>query len=101
MDDRTEKDADIEAGIAEIFKNFNFIAVTERYYESMIILAAYLNVPIENIYSPSRQKIEWYPTPQFNKRQIDIFKKYFKIDLLIYEISNMILDDHIKGMLNH
>ena len=34
MDDRTEEDDKIEKGIEEIFKNFHFIAVTERYYES-------------------------------------------------------------------
>ena len=64
----------------------------------MILLAAHLNVPVENIYSPSKKQADYYPKPKLSSNQERVFRKFFNIDLLIYDIANIIMDEKIQGI---
>ena len=43
---------EIKRQIAKIISGFDFIIVVERFFESMILLAAYLNAPVETFITP-------------------------------------------------
>ena len=50
-DGLTDKE-EIKRQIANIVSGFDYIIVVERFFESMILLAAYLNAPVETMIMP-------------------------------------------------
>ena len=61
------------------------------------ISAAYLNTPVETLQVPTRKVAEAYPRGPLNTKQLAILRRIYKLDFLIYEVSNQILDAKIEA----
>ena len=73
------------------------MVITDRWYESIILLAAHLNMPVELIAAQSMKVAEKYPHGPLTDQQTAIFHKNFQLDFILYEVSNLILDAKING----
>ena len=71
------------------FSSTSFLKISKK--------AAYLNAPVETLISPNRKQAESYPRGPLTTRQTEILKKIYGMDYLIYEVSNQIFDEKVKG----
>ena len=97
INDGLRNDEDIISEVTEKLTGFDHLHVTDRWLESLVIMALQLNIPIEYLLLPNRKVAEEYPRGPLTLRQMSILKKNYRIDYLIYEVSNQLLDAKIDG----
>lgn len=97
IDDGLEDRDEIKRQISNILGGFNHLVVTNRWKESIIILAAYLNIPVEHIAVPARKVASDYPRGPLTTKQQAILNRIYRLDYLVYEVSNQLLDAKISG----
>ena len=88
IDDLLEDDIKIQQELEKLEKALDFVIILEYYVESMILLAAHLDIPLEYMFVSSHKIAEEYPKPALTPDQRATFEKHFKIDIMMYRLFN-------------
>ncbi|CAG5112986.1 Oidioi.mRNA.OKI2018_I69.chr2.g7138.t1.cds [Oikopleura dioica] len=75
--------------------NFDFVVLTEYYYESLVLLAKLFCLPYEVLYEPQLNKREYEIEP-LTPTQKKNFETYFKADIMLYDYFNKSLHHKIE-----
>lgn len=97
MDDLLTDENEIEEQLDILEKAFDFVIILEYYIESIVLLAAHLNVPLEFMYVKFHKVADEYPKTELNVEQMATFKEFFKIDILMYQRFNQTLHTKIDA----
>lgn len=95
LDKELEDDKEIQQFLDDLENQFHFVVVLDKYAESMVLLAAHLDIPLEYMVVPPNKVAEKYPKPSFNEEQMATLKKFHKVDYAVYERFKEILEDKI------
>lgn len=111
----TSSDTDPEDLVQEIIDSFDFIAITERLDESLVVIKMLLNLEVADIlYMSAKQGGSFttgpqttpciYLIPSFLSKGMKAFfvseswKEYIKLDTLLYRAANKSLDNTIDSL---
>ena len=92
LDEKMEDLEKIRESLVKVLNIFSVIIITERFLESLVILAAVLHIPVEYLYALSHNISAPYEKPALNEEQTRIFEKFNRIDIMMYELANQKLD---------
>ena len=72
--------------IIKVLNAFDSVIITDRFLESLVLLAAVLHIPVEYLYAVSVNGRQ-YEKPSLSAEQMATFKKYFRMDIMLYELA--------------
>ena len=75
---------------------FHVVIIIERFWESLVLLAQALHIPVEYVYAPSENISVKYAKPQLSEYQNYIFEKFYQMDIILYNLSNEKFDRQIE-----
>ena len=88
----TRDDAEyIVEELAKLDKLYDFVAITEYYFESLVLLREMLCIPWHALYARSRMVSKTYDKIQFTPTQRKTLQDYFAQDTVIYSHFNQTL----------
>ena len=97
LDEQMEDLDEIRRSLIELLDMFGVIIITERFLESLVILAAVFHAPVEYLYAVSTNISKKYAKPNLNEEQMRVFEKFNRIDIMMYELANQKLDKQIDA----
>ena len=97
LDEQMEDLDEIHKSLVDLLNMFDVIIITERFLESLVILAAIFHIPVEYLYAVSTNVSKPYSKPSLNEEQTRIFEKFNRIDIMMYELANQKLDKQIEA----
>ena len=97
LDEQLEDSDEISQNVIDLLNKFDVIIITERFLESLVILAAVFQIPVEYLYAVSTNISKPYAKPTLNEEQMKVFEKFNRIDILMYKLANQKLDKQIDA----
>jgi len=80
-----ENSDDADEFINQTAKHIDFMIVTEYINESIVLLADFLNMPLELAFFITKKNATDYPKPVLSQKQQKVFDKFFAVDKKLYD----------------
>ena len=78
----------LEAEVEKVEKHYDFVAIAEYYFESLVLIREILCVPWAVLFAKSRMVSAGYEKQPFTTKQKSTLDSYFKQDFAIYSKFN-------------
>ena len=79
-----ENGDDPDEFVAQTASHIDFMIVTEYINESLVLLADFLNMPLELAFFITKKNATDYPKPTLSPEQQKVFEKFFSVDRKLY-----------------
>ena len=80
-----ENGDDADEFINQTAKHIDFMIVTEYINESLVLLADFLDMPLELAFFITKKNATDYPKPILSQKQQKVFEKFFAVDKTLYD----------------
>ena len=98
LDEKADADENaMHEKIVTLLNNFDGIIITERFLESLVLLAAVLHIPVEYLYAVSENISRKYEKPSLSDEQMATFEKYFRMDIMLYKLAERKMERQIES----
>jgi len=97
MDEKITDETQMRVELQRLIDRFDVIVLIERFWESLVLIALSLHIPVEYLYAPSENISVKYEKPDLSPSQLAVYQKYFKMDIIMYEMAETKLERQIDA----